>query len=502
MNEMNRQLIVMGNGFDLECGLKTKYQDFFDYRFGISLEKQIIKRINPKTDEKEVTENFDQLVKAKIRKYCTENFGSISRYVDFLGDTSDLSYTKNEKSAPSIVKQCRDMLNGYWDKLGKLITQIEDQHVQDELISKLNQIKGWQYNTWEAIFLIANTFISSKSSIQWQDVETMIFSVVTELLTDSEKSVFDRYSFAEQGDESYLLSALGNLYFKDSETDNKAIELLEELQKFESNFAKYVNKIKDDAGEKYYNNASRLFNAILNSKRATIIDVLSFNYSLDSSFIGSCKKMFDYIHDNQASLEINSWSNIHGVAAVKDEVSLDWLLSSGVKLLEKKNINIPAPIFGIDNHGILSPDNQQNGPSSEINLDDPRSIFTKSYRLIDNHVNEIRVKSFQDKVDVIIFFGHSLGHADYSYFESIFDKYDIFHSNVKLEFYYYPGNKSDEAAAKRAERKTIKNIVKLLTSYGETLEGEHGENIVNKLMLEQRLSVLPNPSFGAEENNE
>lgn len=244
MNEMNRQLIVMGNGFDLECGLKTKYQDFFDYRFGISLEKQIIKRINPKTDEKEVTENFDQLVKAKIRKYCTENFGSISRYVDFLGDTSDLSYTKNEKSAPSIVKQCRDMLNGYWDKLGKLITRIEDQHVQDELISKLNQIKGWQYNTWEAIFLIANTFISSKSSIQWQDVETMIFSVVTELLTDSEKSVFDRYSFAEQGDESYLLSALGNLYFKDSETDNKAIELLEELQKFESNFAKYVNKIK------------------------------------------------------------------------------------------------------------------------------------------------------------------------------------------------------------------------------------------------------------------
>ncbi|MEK3550278.1 AbiH family protein [Lactobacillus crispatus] len=77
MNEMNRQLIVMGNGFDLECGLKTKYQDFFDYRFGISLEKQIIKRINPKADEKEVTENFDQLVKAKIRKYCTKNFAPI-----------------------------------------------------------------------------------------------------------------------------------------------------------------------------------------------------------------------------------------------------------------------------------------------------------------------------------------------------------------------------------------------------------------------------------------
>lgn len=80
---MNRQLIVMGNGFDLECGLKTKYQDFLIIDLALAWKKQIIKRINPKTDEKEVTENFDQLVKAKIRKYCTENFGSISRYVDF-----------------------------------------------------------------------------------------------------------------------------------------------------------------------------------------------------------------------------------------------------------------------------------------------------------------------------------------------------------------------------------------------------------------------------------
>lgn len=86
-----------------------------------------------------------------------------------------------------------------------------------------------------------------------------------------------------------------------------------------------------------------------------------------------------------------------------------------------------------------------------------------------------------------------MNQADYSYFKSIFDQYDIFHSNVKLEFYYYPGN--DEVTAKSNEREVMKNVVKLLTSYGNTLANEHGENIVNKLILEQRLSVLPNPQI-------
>ena len=41
----------------------------------------------------------------------------------------------------------------------------------------------------------------------------------------------------------------------------------------------------------------------------------------------------------------------------------------------------------------------------------------------------------------------------------------------------------------------MKNVVKLLTTYGETVANVHGENIINKLMLEQRLSVLPYPDL-------
>lgn len=54
-----------------------------------------------------------------------------------------------------------------------------------------------------------------------------------------------------------------------------------------------------------------------------------------------------------------------------------------------------------------------------------------------NHINDNRRYNFQKRVDVITFIGHSLSRADYSYFETIFDKYHIYDSNTKLEFYYY-----------------------------------------------------------------
>ena len=39
-------------------------------------------------------------------------------------------------------------------------------------------------------------------------------------------------------------------------------------------------------------------------------------------------------------------------------------------------------------------------------------------------------------IDEIIVFGHSLGEQDYSYFQSIFDYVDLYHSKTKLTFIY------------------------------------------------------------------
>ncbi|MGO4924071.1 AbiH family protein [Ligilactobacillus ruminis] len=32
-NQLNKQILVIGNGFDLSCGLDSRYSDFFKYRF-------------------------------------------------------------------------------------------------------------------------------------------------------------------------------------------------------------------------------------------------------------------------------------------------------------------------------------------------------------------------------------------------------------------------------------------------------------------------------------
>ena len=41
---------------------------------------------------------------------------------------------------------------------------------------------------------------------------------------------------------------------------------------------------------------------------------------------------------------------------------------------------------------------------------------------------------FTKDMDVIKFYGHSLARADYSYFQYIFDMYDLYNSNIKLIF--------------------------------------------------------------------
>lgn len=196
---------------------------------------------------------------------------------------------------------------------------------------------------------------------------------------------------------------------------------------------------------------------------STTLDVLNFNYSLNSDDGQQIEKNFDI----SAHLKINSWTNIHGVA--------------------NKDPKFPKIIFGIDNRDIF----EGNSKNKKLDFNDPRIIFTKSFRLMDNHINDIRNHQFQNKVDVISFYGHSLGEADYSYFESIFDKYGIYHKNVKLEFYYYPGDSGTKEREKKKACEFMEDVYKLLTRYGNTISADHGLNMVNRLMLEERLSVLP-----------
>lgn len=198
----------------------------------------------------------------------------------------------------------------------------------------------------------------------------------------------------------------------------------------------------------YFHNAKCILNDMYKlghlQKEVRKISVLSFNYSIDKTQINS-----------------DSWSinNIHGIADYRGTVS---------------------PIFGIDNHDIVSL-SKKNGVTQ-----DPRVIFTKAYRVIDNDIDQIQEPIDFDNIKVISFYGHSLGEADYSYFETIFDDVDLYNSKVELEFYYYI--KNDPVLDKR---EAIRKIENLLVNYGNQLDQVHGENIMNKLVLEKRIHIMP-----------
>ena len=65
----SKQLIVLGNGFDLKCGLKSSYKDFFEQRFAkiifktISVEQRIniVKQLS-KVSFEDQCDNYNQQV--------------------------------------------------------------------------------------------------------------------------------------------------------------------------------------------------------------------------------------------------------------------------------------------------------------------------------------------------------------------------------------------------------------------------------------------------------
>lgn len=135
------------------------------------------------------------------------------------------------------------------------------------------------------------------------------------------------------------------------------------------------------------------------------------------------------------------------------------------------NIKEKNTILGIDYH----------------EAEDDLLEFTKTYRLLSHSQVKERI-DFSQEFDYIKFFGHSLGEADYSYFQSIFDGLDLYSAKTKLFFYFqvYDPNRRAEIISQNYHA-----VSKLLKHYGETFKSnpDHGKNLMHKLILEGRLTV-------------
>ena len=396
-------LLIMGNGFDLSCGLKSRYDDYFNWR-----ENQL-----------------NQIIK---NKQCGAN--TFEDYVENLTGSPDSDNSKDD-----VLRKLKD-----------------NDYLSD------NPVNGWDY-----VFALTKRYISHDYIKEWNDVENVIYNVVTYLLMDDHKwpDLKIRKGY------EYIFSKKIEQCFKISDKETLSEVMLNELKKFEKNFAIYIKK-EVDKNQLYKISSRELIRRLvkkeLNQNKTVSVDIFSFNYSLDAN---EAEPYNEYFEKNNCNLQINSWYNIHGIANPKD--------------MSMQNSNI---IFGIDITDLLGSDSSTT-LTNDL-LKDPRIEFTKSFRIISEHVNTMRYAGFNPKIDKIIIYGHSLNKMDYSYFRTFFEMLDLYGSNkLYLELHYYPGK--DELTK---EKDNIGKLVNLLITYSRTLGNQYENSIVDKLVLENRLSVV------------
>lgn len=246
--------------------------------------------------------------------------------------------------------------------------------------------------------------------------------------------------------------------------------LLRQLHNLERRFCKYLkNQIANPNNESERNEDYIIKSVNLLAKLTGFISY-GFNKLDDFVTVDGKKRLisvFDNLNDvfilnfNYTALfdilEVESpctYNNVHGKLCNKN-------CTQGC---EGSNV-----IFGIDDNLI-----QSQGVSSDLRL------FSKTYRKMLNSDKYIMTLPPIDGNEVRIkFYGHSLSEADYSYFQSIFDYYDLYgNSNVSLTFYYSKGFENYDA------------VYNLISSYGKSFDNkEKGKNLIHKLLLENRLHI-------------
>lgn len=413
-NENKKQLIILGNGFDLACGLKSSYNDFFEQRFEKAKSEEIVKT---------------------IQKHKLNNQGSVLN-LDAYG--------------------LRDQeLNTFNTKCGH--ETIEFKHNVIELSYKITEYTHI-INYFDLLFMATKIYMDSDNLSSWSNIEQIlqeILQIVYEEInevdfSDKEKlnnkareleeKCFNKYDFKSKEDKLNLIKFILHIFNKTT-VDNKIKKALEQYEEIFGHFI--TNEI--NLNDKYFQNVKRKL-AQLTEKESY---VLNFNYSATSLLDNQI------IKNSYLSKPVKEWVNIHGLSR--------WVGKSRTQIIQKyihnNNLRVPRPIFGISKYD----------ESNKKFFDNQDSIyqFTKMKRREDAldalgfnpQEDDIKIIDFSSKnmkkeenvqknthftvpfdINLITIFGHSLGMTDYDYFKDIFKKVNLANKNVKLEIYYHGDN--------------------------------------------------------------
>ena len=380
-NQSLKQLIVLGNGFDLASGLKSTYYDFFDYIYG----QPIVNNTNSNNFWYDIFQNY--------KEDTIEDWADIEEQI--LVQLKNIEYLYNEKI----------LIEGRGDS--ETSSLAESEH-------KENNIPNNLYVTLE--FLLPY-FVKVRSEKTTQNILKKQLLILEDdfrkyLLSITKENADDRIYY-----KYYMKSKVLNKYIQLCNSD--LVSKLENTTIF--NHSPQIKKFDETLSEIY------------KEKNSNENLVLTFNYT----------KVWD----------VENVRNIHG--------DLD-------------NGNI---IFGIDYDKLNN--NFKKAPIE----------FSKSYRVLENGL--ISTFDISSDIDIIKIYGHGLGKADYSYYQSIFDSVDLYHGKTKVMFFWsdYEGKEKEQI-----HKDFVKGVTNLIEEYGTTFTNkDHGRNLFTKLLLENRLTIQEIP---------
>ena len=413
------QLLILGNGFDLHCGLKSSYKDFFQ-----------------------------------------------STILDIIGGRYGLQQMK-----AGVSGFWETLLFGYYTTFGKVNYNWCDIEtiIKNTVLAIGNRNKGLAFEALESV----------KRREDPNEIKS-VYGTIEHFIYINCMSIF------------YDTICSGKTYSNDEAYSLLINRILQELHKFERGFCKYIkNNIVNPNNEKEYNtqyivNAMNLLNTLTgftDIRYETIDDIIERQEEAYYKPLSPTIYQSDWREKHILSQE---FSNLHSVnilsfnyTALFDILGVQSpCLYNNVhgKLCMNKCAENCAScniIFGIDDTIIQS---------QEENFELHK--FSKTYRkmLIADAETSILPKIDNQMIE-IKFYGHSLSEADYSYFQSIFDYYNLYENNkVSLIFYYSKGfEQTDE-------------VYRLINTYGKTLSNkDQGKNLTHKLLLENRLKIIEVP---------
>ena len=414
------QLLILGNGFDLHCGLKSGYKDFFHEAILDTVGRQfgLYQMRNGVSGfwEKLLLVYYGLCGEADYSWCDIENIAKETLLRVMFGD-KDTSICIWKNAYNSVISRHR------------LIDEIKN--FRDPIVSYLYQCC---FNLFHAHIREINPDNDSEK------LELLTTYLLQELHSFEKRfckyirdNIINPQNYKELN-EKYIVNAM-NLLAKLTDFTNLGFEDIEDI--IDSQEEEYCEQTDSNMRQ-----AARREKHILSQEFSNLqsTHILSFNYT----------SLFDILGVESPCV----YSNVHGKLCMK-KCDADC-----------KTSNI---IFGIDDSVI-----QSKAENAELH------IFSKTYRKMLHGGSPTNILPSKENPIEIKFYGHSLSEADYSYFQSIFDYYNLYgNDRVSLTFYYSKGFEQTD------------KIYQLVNTYGATLSNrEQGKNLIHKLLLENRLKIF------------